>query len=177
MPIMFIPFLYTAILALILVATVPKNKIHRLSIYGIIFGALFDIVLVTTTNFFNEFGYKNYGPFGLGGIHFAAPVAWSIFFIMYFYFLPRIKTYVYIYIIVAILSSIAFCQMITKLGVLYLAHGIIDSIIPFLIWFPTATWGYYKLTTYFDQQQHEGKRSMVFIPHPQPARKILKRNK
>ena len=38
-----------------------------------------------------------------------------------------------------------FCQMITKLGVLKLTHGIVDSIIPFIIWFPLATWGYGKL--------------------------------
>jgi len=38
-----------------------------------------------------------------------------------------------------------FCQMIKKLGVLKLSHGIIDSIIPFVLWFPLATWGYLKL--------------------------------
>ncbi|WP_347488836.1 hypothetical protein [Desulfoscipio sp. XC116] len=153
MAVKFIPFIYTAIFALILIATVPRNKIRLLSIYGIIFGAVFDIVLVTIANMFGEFGYINYEPFGLMGIHFLAPISWAMFFIMYFYFLPKRKPHVYIYVTVAILYSIAFCQMITKLGVLYLAHGIIDSIIPFLIWFPTATWGYYKLTGRFRGQQ------------------------
>ncbi len=173
MPIQFIPFIYTTIFALILIATVPRSKIRRLSIYGIIFGAVFDILLVLVTNFFREFGYINYGPFGLFGIHFLAPVAWSIFFIMYFYFLPKRKTYMYIYVTVAVLYSIAFCQMISKLGVLYLAHGIIDSIIPFLIWFPIATWGYLKLTSTSSTQQYEKKKSMRFIPYPQPARKFI----
>ncbi|MEL7565899.1 MAG: hypothetical protein AAGU27_13560 [Dehalobacterium sp.] len=151
MPIKFIPFIYTGIFILILITTVPRNKIRALSIYGIIFGAVFDIVLVSVTNFFGEFGYINYEPFGLLGIHFLAPISWSIFFTMYFYFLPKRKTYVYIYVTTAILYSIFFCQMITKLGILYLAHGLIDSIIPFMVWFPIATWGYYKLTGHFER--------------------------
>lgn len=74
-----------------------------------------------------------------------APISWTIFFIIYFYLLPDKKIYIYLYVIMGIFYSVLFCQMLTKLEILKLAHGIIDSIIPFLIWFPTATWGYLKL--------------------------------
>jgi len=145
MPINLIPFIYTSIFAAILVAVVPKGEIRRLSIYGIIFGGVFDVVLLIFTNLIGEFRYVNYEPFGLMGIHFLAPISWAIFYIIYFYFLPEKKMYVYIYVVTAIFYSMMFCQMITKLGVLQLAHGIYDSIFPFLVWFPVATWGYYKL--------------------------------
>jgi hypothetical protein len=64
--------------------------------------------------------------------------------------------------------------MIAKLGVLYLAHGIIDSIIPFLIWLPTATWGYYKLTNYFEEQQHDEKELIKFITIPTTSQEDCK---
>ncbi|KAF1083972.1 hypothetical protein SPSYN_02884 [Sporotomaculum syntrophicum] len=171
MPVKLIPFIYTAVLALILIATVPKEIIRRLAIYGIIFGAVFDIVLVVVTDALGEFGYRNYEPFGLLGIHFLAPIAWAIFFIMYFYFLPERKPLVYVYVTVAILASIAFCQTLAKLGVLYLTHDILDSIIPFLIWYPAVTWGYYRLTGYFAECLTEIEQSRPLMPDLEPARK------
>ena len=123
----------------------PKNEIRRLFIYGLIFGGIFDIVVVGISNLIGEFKYIDYEQFGLMGIHFMAPISWTIFFIIYFYLLPDKKIYIYLYVIMGIFYSVLFCQMITKLGVLMLAHGIIDSIIPFLIWYPIATWGYLKL--------------------------------
>jgi len=174
MAITFIPFIYTAILALICIVLVPRNKIRRLAIYGIIFGAAFDVVLLLLTNSFGEIGYFNYGPFGLLGIHFISPIAWAIFFIMYFYFLPNIKLYQYIYITVGILASIAFAHTITQLGILYLTHGTIDAIFTFLIWYPAATWGYAQLLHYVEGQQPEEQRARSFMPHPQPARKPIK---
>lgn len=137
-PIKFIPFIYTSIFSIILVNIVPKNEIRRLFIYGLIFGGIFDIVVVGIANLMGEFKYINYEPFGLIGIHFMAPISWTIFFIIYFYFLPDKKIYIYLYVIMGIFYSVLFCQMLTKLGVLKLARGIIDSIIPFLIWFPTG---------------------------------------
>jgi hypothetical protein len=124
---------------------VPKNEIRRLFIYGLIFGGIFDIVVVGISSLIGEFKYIDYEQFGLMGIHFMAPISWTIFFIIYFYLLPDKKIYIYLYVIMGIFYSVLFCQMITKLGVLMLAHGIIDSIIPFLIWYPIATWGYLKL--------------------------------
>lgn len=145
MAIKYIPFLYTLIFSVILVAVVPKTEIRRLSIYGIIFGAIFDVVFVSIANITGSFRYINYESFGLIGIHFLAPISWAIFFILYFYFLPNKRPYIYLYIISGVFYSMMFCQMITKLGVLKLSHGIIDSIIPFVFWFPLATWGYLKL--------------------------------
>lgn len=146
MPIKFIPFLYTFAFFMILVLVVPKKDIRKLAIYGVIFGAVFDIIVVSLANLMGEFRYINYEPFGLMGIHFFAPISWALFFILYFYFLPAKKLYMYIYQVLAIFYSILFCQMITGLGILSLAHGIIDSIIPFIFWFPLATWGYLRLT-------------------------------
>lgn len=167
-----IPFLYTAVFAAILVAVVPRQEIRRLAIYGILFGGLFDVVVVEAGNLLGEFRYINYEPFGLMDLHFMAPISWSIFYILYFYFLPDRNSYIYLYTLMGIFYSTLFCQMITKLGVLSLGHGIIDSIIPFAVWFPVATWGYLKLTrsAVVKRQNREG---FFFSPQTQPAAKIM----
>jgi hypothetical protein len=101
--------------------------------------------VVTVASLIGEFKYVHYEPFGLMNIHFMAPISWTIYFVIYFYLLPKKRLYIYIYTAAGVFYSILFCQMITKLGVLKLAHGIVDSIIPFVIWFPTVTWGYFWL--------------------------------
>ncbi len=146
MPVKAIPFIYAGIFAVILINIVPRKEIRRLFIYGLIFGGIFDIIVVGLGNLLGEFKYINYEPYGLLGIHIMAPISWSIYFIIYFYLLPKKKLYLYIYVTVAFYYSILFCQMLAKLGVITLNHGIIDSTVPFLIWYPTATWGYYRLT-------------------------------
>lgn len=145
MPIKFIPLIYTIMFTLIMIAVVPRAEIRRLSIYGIVFGAMADGVLVIFANLTGSFRYINYEEMGLFGIHFFAPISWALFYILYFYFLPKRRVYQYLYTFSGIFYSMMFCQMITKLGVLKLSHGIIDSIVPFVIWFPVATWGYLKL--------------------------------
>jgi hypothetical protein len=149
-----IPFIYTAVLGIILVSLIPKADIRRYSFYGILFGGIFDVVFVSIANFLGEFRYINYEPFGLAGIHFIAPTAWTIFFIMYFYFIPKKKIYIYLYTLSGIRYSVLFCQTITKLGVLKLAHGLISSIVPFALWFPIATWGFLKLTNTEHLDEH-----------------------
>jgi len=157
MPIKAIPFIYSGILAIIMINVVPKKEIRRLFIYGFIFGGIFDIIIVVIANLIGEFKYINYEPFGLMGIHFMAPISWTIYFIIYFYFMPEKKLYMYLYGMTGIFYSILFCQMIAKLGVLKLAHGIFSSIIPFLIWYPTAIWGYFWLIRNEHRMKDVGK--------------------
>lgn len=173
-----IPFYYTIGFAVILVALVPRREIRRLAIYGMIFGGLADILVVSFAHYIGEFRYINYEPFGLFGIHFMAPIAWTVFFMLYFYFLPSGTVYRYIYTVMGMLYSMMFCQTITKLGILSLANGLVDSIVPFVPWYLAATWGYSKLTeqerTAERRPQHSGTLAIL-----QPAAKPLppERNK
>ncbi len=177
MTINFIPFVYTSVFAVIVAVLVPRQEIRRLSIYGIIFGGIFDAIVVGTANLLGEFKYINYEPFGLFGLHFLAPVSWTLFFIIYFYHLPTKKVYIYIYTTMGIFYSMLFCQMLTKLEVLSLAHGFIDSIIPFIPWYIIATWGYLKLTKIDDNFKSvnpmEHEQRMYFKSVDTPVAKPL----
>lgn len=145
MPKYFIPLIYTGIFAIILVVAVPKQDIRRLAIYGIIFGAVVDVFTITLGNITGLYGYINYGPFGFMGIPFFPPISWTIFFMLYFYFLPEQRPLLYVYVASAIFYSILFANLIMNLGIFTLSHRWLPSLIVFSIWIPAVTWGFYKL--------------------------------
>lgn len=174
----FMPLIYTGIFALILVVAAPKKEIRRLGIYGIIFGAIFDVLALIFGNLTGLYGYINYGPFGFMNIPFFPPISWSVFFMLYFYFLPKQKPLLYIYVASGIFYSIFFANLITNLGIFRLTHKILDPLIAFSIWIPTATWGYLRLSktnlndTLFENKLYKLNKPARFIPSPQPAKKF-----
>ena len=155
-PTYFIPLIYAGLFALILVAVVPRAEIRRLSIYGIIFGSMFDVTALLLGYVTGIFAYINYGPFGFMNIHFFAPLSWALFFILYFYFLPKNKFYLAIYVASAILFSYFFDHIIVSMGV-FKRSGLLATLICFPVWFITATWGFYKLTGIFEKENDNGK--------------------
>lgn len=150
MPRYYIYPIYTTVFALILLATVPKKEIHRLSIYGIIFGGMMDVLLLVFGNVTGLFGWINYGPLGFMGITLFSNVSWAIFFILYFYFLPSKKPLNYIYASVAIVFSISYTNLVINLGVFQSYNRISLPLIAFIVWYLTATWGYYKLNNFIE---------------------------
>src|SRR5690554_276953 len=109
--------IYTAIIALALVLLVPRNEIRRLFIYGIIFGALGDFVTVLLLMLFNIGGHMNYGPFGFLGIAFFPIMAWTLWFIMFFYYMPKQPIFLYIYVFAAAVYSAFFSNVLVNLNV------------------------------------------------------------
>lgn len=137
--------LHTFVFASILVAIIPKEHIHRLSIYGIIFGGIMDITMLTFGQLTGLFGWINYGPFGFVGIPFFAPISWSIFFILFFYFLPSKKYLKFIYTAAAILFSIIYTNVVISLNIFWSYSQIVIPSIAFTIWFSIALWGFNKI--------------------------------
>lgn len=146
MPPYFIYIIYTSALASIAFVLVPRKKIRQLSIYGMLLGAFFDIVAIFVFRFLGIGEYTNIGPLGLLYVPFFPPIAWTIYFIIYFYLLPKNKPWIYFYIIMAAGYSTMFSNVLQNLGILKWYYGSI--IIPFfiyLIWYSLATWVYYLL--------------------------------
>lgn len=154
MPQFFIYLILTACFGFILILTVPKEEIRRLAIYGIIFGAGMDFLMLFYGGLTGFFGWINHGPLGYHGITLFTPLDWTIFFIMYFYFLPKQKLLVYVYAAAAIVFSILYANLIQDLGVFFSALGrFYIHLVDFIIWYSVATWGYYKLSAYLEGKQ------------------------
>lgn len=68
MPKHLIYLIYTFFFGAILVVLVPRQDIRHLSIYGIIFGGIMDVIILIFGNITGLYGWINYGPFGFMGI-------------------------------------------------------------------------------------------------------------
>lgn len=129
----FIYPIYTGTLVILTYALVPRQEIRRLSIYGITFGAVTDAVMIIVfTHLLGVGGYLNYGPFGFMGIPFFPLFAWTAYFILYLYLLPKTKMWVYIYLTVAAFYSVMFSNVLQNLGIFKWNYG--RLFVPFLIY-------------------------------------------
>lgn len=152
MPKYFIYLIDTITFALILIASVPRKEIQRLSIYGIIFGGMIDVLVHLFGYITGLFSWINYGPFGFIGVHIFASVSWSIYFILYFYFLPKQKPLNYVFMGAGIFFSLLYFNLVIDLGILESTGRIILPLFGFVVWFLIATWGFYKLTSFIEGQ-------------------------
>ncbi|MBM7624220.1 hypothetical protein [Sporohalobacter salinus] len=134
--------IYTSILGIILKAIVPRTAIKRFAIYSIILGGIGDFIILLILKYIFNIGlYVNYFPFGTSGFPFFPPLAWSIWFILYFYFLPNERFLKIIYIVIAAAYSAFFANVLLNLNIIkwnyeriFLPFGI------YLVWFSIVTW-------------------------------------
>lgn len=150
MPKYFIYPIDAIIFALILIAIVPRKEIQRLSIYGIIFGGIMDVIVHFFGYVTGFFSWINYGPFGFIGVHIFADVSWSIYFILYYYFLPQRKPLNYLFVGAGIFFSLLYFNLVIDLGILKSNSRIILPLFGFAVWFSIATWGFYKLNSFIE---------------------------
>ncbi len=141
MPLYFIYPIYTAFLMLIVLAVVPRKQIKKLALYGITLGAVPDLIILILLDLIDVGGYINFGPFGFMGIPFFPLLAWVVFFILFFYFLPKERLWSYIYVFLAAGYSTMFSNVLENLGIFQWNYG--GLVVPYIIylsWFSFATW-------------------------------------
>lgn len=148
--------LFTMVFAIILIANVPKKETQRLSIYGIIFGGMMDVLVHFFGYITGLFTWINYGPFGFIGVHLFPNISWSIFYILYFHFLPQLKPMNYIFAGGGIFFSVLYYNMVVDLGILRSSSKLWLPLLGFTIWFSIATWGYYKLNSFLERNTFRG---------------------
>ncbi len=154
MPKYFIFPIYTLVLFVSVLALVPRKDIHRLAFYGLFLGAIPDVILILLLHVSGLAGYRNLGPFGFLNIPFFPPIAWTAFFILFLYFLPRVKPWNYLYVAAAAGYATMFSNILQNLNVFQWHYG--NLLIPyifFISWFAFFTWAYYRLHSYYKQQQ------------------------
>jgi len=150
MPKYYIYLIFAIGFCLILIAIVPKTEIRRLSIHGIIFGGMLDVLVHVFGNVTGLFAWINYGPLGILGLPIFPSISWAIFFIMYFYFIPVIKPLNYVFALVSVFFSVVYFNLMIDLGILKASSRFLVPVMGFAAWFWIATWGFYKLSHYIE---------------------------
>ncbi|NLI92421.1 MAG: iron-containing alcohol dehydrogenase [Peptococcaceae bacterium] len=147
---------FTMFFALALIATVPREEILRLSFYGIIFGGMADILVHSFGYFTGLFAWINYGPFGFIGVHLFSSISWSIFFILFYYFMPKKKPFNYLFVCAGIFASFLYYNLVLDLGIFQAQSRFLLPLFGFGAWFIVATWGFYQLKYLI-----EGKKNLA----------------
>lgn len=139
--------IYTGVIALALIILVPRQEIKRLLIYGIIFGGLLNAVLIGFNALFDLGGHINYANFGLGQFAFFPPLAWTMWFVLFFYFIPEKTALAVIYVVSAAAYAMIFSNVLINFGVfVWKAGRIVYPFFVYLIWFSIAAWGYFRIS-------------------------------
>lgn len=148
---MYKPWIYLIFAGFIGVASIiliPKEKYKKFFIYGILFGALADTVIVAIfSKWLNIFNYKNMGPFNILGLYSVwTPMAWTFMFAIYLYLLPVRKVFLVPYVLTFFGLNVAAGMVLTAFGLFeYTApyNKYIDMVI-FITWLTVAAWAYIK---------------------------------
>ena len=106
------------IIAVFLLATVPRSSLRRLIPYGIVLGGLIDVFWnMLFDDLLNVFRYTNLGIFDASGQLFLAPLAWSLIIVSYLYFWPSDNSPLrYFYVLAWAFLATGFSQLVRFAG-------------------------------------------------------------
>jgi hypothetical protein len=111
------------------------------------FGGVFDVAIIAlVSKLLGVGGHINHGPFGAFGLPFFPPFAWTIWFLMFFYFMPEKLVQIVFFVLTAAAASVMFSNVLVNLGIFTWNYG--KVIVPFIIygvWFSLSASGYKRL--------------------------------
>lgn len=136
--------LFFGLAALILI---PKEYYRKYLIYGLLFGAIADVLLIWIIGgIFHGFEYRHMGQFNVFNLFsFWTPLAWMFAFMFFFYCLPTRKLFFYLYVFTFGLFGYMVGLVLHNFG-LFEYYGIYKYFAPFIIngWFLAAAFAYLK---------------------------------
>ena len=141
-------FFYKALLfGISAYAVIPRHEFKRYLLYGFIFGAIGDVLVVFLLDKFGLIKYYNMGPFSIYGfITFWTPIAWMFTFMIFFYFLPVRIVFIIPYIVGFALFGYMVGLVLSGLGLFeYIGSFKYYAPITFVIWFSIAAYTYFRI--------------------------------
>lgn len=128
---------------------IPKKRYKHFFLYGLIFGALGDTISVLIfSKVFHLFQYRNMGLFNVFNIFSLwTPITWLFVFMLFFYFMPVRKIFLFPYLLAFIALNFAVGPVMEALGLMQAKHGVIYWFFEFgtfSLWFSIAAWVYLK---------------------------------
>lgn len=141
-------YLYKAIFfGLAAVILIPKALYKKFFIYGLLFGAVLDVLLVGVLGgVFHWLLYKNMGHFNILNLFsFWTPIAWMFTLMVFLYCLPTRKLYLFIYVPTFGFFGYMVGLVLHNYG-LFEYIGIYKYFAPLILtgWFAVSAWAYIR---------------------------------
>jgi hypothetical protein len=134
---------FLALVALIVLIIIPGKLRKEYFIYGLIIGALGDVIAVAVfQNVLHFIWFKNLGIFNVMGQMVLSPLCWLFTVMLFLYFLPNRRWFLYTYVAIWAMASVAFGYMVHNVRLFDFKSWFypIPAYFTFLGWWVFATW-------------------------------------
>lgn len=122
------------------IVAIPKSLYKKYFLYGFMFGAVGNLIQVFTLGQMQLFKYEKMGVFGVfGKFSFWTPVAWMFAFMLFFYFLPVRRNFLYPYILAFAFFGFMVGTVLHNLGIYhFIGNYVYFAPFVYLAWFSLA---------------------------------------
>ncbi len=139
--------IFVAITAIGAYAIIPKQDLKKYFLYGLVFGAVGDILVYSTIHSLGLAGYLGFEELKvLNDYSIFTPITWLFAFMIFFYFLPVRPVFLIIYIAAWTALNYSVGLVMENLGLFWHAHiyYYFEPLV-FAAWYSIAAFGFRKL--------------------------------
>ncbi len=177
---------YPSFLSMVFILTVifiPRNEYKQYLIYGLLVGGLGDVIVVgLLANILHVMWFKNLGIFNVYGQMALSPPSWTLAVMLFLYFMPSRRSFLYPYVATWAASSVAYAVVVKNAGLYDFLPWMypIPMYFSFLGWWSFAAWLFIKTSPLVNnnglsEDSQDTKYNPVrFKLIPQPAKMIKK---
>ncbi|HHT42039.1 MAG TPA: hypothetical protein GX014_01365 [Firmicutes bacterium] len=126
---------------------IPRERYKHYLIYGLLVGGLGDIIVVTTfQNILGAMWFKNQGLFFVLRHHALSPVGWTFSVMIFLFFLPERRGFLYPYVPLWAAISVAYGYIVKNANLYDFQEWLfpIVAYLTFLAWWAFAAWFYLR---------------------------------
>ncbi|MDQ7093210.1 hypothetical protein REC12_06370 [Desulfosporosinus sp. PR] len=138
--------IFAVVTGLASLAIIPRSLYKKFFLYGLLFGGIGDTAFASISHLMGFLSYKNMGVTSILGIFsFWTPIAWTFYFMIFFYFLPVRKFFLVSYLVIFVALNYSVGTVMSQSG-LYETAKIYRYIQPlvYLAWLSISAWVFKK---------------------------------
>ncbi len=153
--------LYPVFLTIMFILTlifIPRHQYKQYLVYGFLIGGLGDAVVVTIMqNLLGVMWFKNQGLFSVMGHHALSPPSWTVTFMLFLYFLPKRRSFLYPYILTWSLYSVGYSYVVRNAELYDFRPWLMPYVgcFIFLGWWGFAAWLFQKTSSLVNEEDNK----------------------
>lgn len=135
---------------------IPKKDYKEYFIYGFLFGALGDVLIVSLfQNVLQIMWFKNMGLFAAWDQNFLSPASWLTTVMLFLYFFPQKKFFRYPYIFTFSCASVGYGLLVRNADLFDFRPWLYPyvSFFVFFLWWLCITWIFLKTSSFFNTEK------------------------
>lgn len=137
---------------------IPREEYKEYLIYGFLVGGLGDIIVVSIMqNAFGIMWFKNQGIFNVLGHIALSPPSWTVTVMLFLYFLPNRRWFLYPYVVTWALHSLAYGYIVRNVDLYNFVPWLypIPAFFVFLVWWIFAAWLFITTSSFYNASSKE----------------------